>query len=483
MLTNLSVNAAETVAKSFKARGLSLSAKEDTVLSTLNSTAIGAEVFLNVKHQGSIVDLSSIITDSKAAGPDGGSEHCAVQEELVNRNCEVLTGLMGLVRSDLMGTTKEIIEDYDIFMNAAALKISEPFALIPNTYHRIWGSNQLFGYVERFENTPFVSYRVSQAFPNVATYDLLAMMKTGVASIDALITEWVEDQPDGKLMSVWENVFISRVWHIGRQTGSNHVSENGMDRNDNLMAFFIANGMEKAMPNELNMSLDTLRLICSEVRSGAGRVVTSELKRRETDIRRNNLVYTVKTLPDKYNPDGKRTVFVNNDVYQKFLEEGGSTESIYGAILNGGKVEYDAIKGNQPFLEGLYLKTLKLYNQQSKSVVFNATKDCIRMAFTKYVNSATEEQLPAGKGEVHSVMQKCVSNILPIDTTDIPVLIRDLVCDVLFCDTNAKMFLTSMDVAEIENPDLNPREYALLAFIDLQARWVSDQIKTKKSLN
>lgn len=98
---------------------------------------------------------------------------------------------------------------------------------------------------------------------------------------------------------------------------------------------------------------------------------------------------------------------------------------------------------------------------------------------TRYINEQDEERLVRPKADLHAKTVSVLSTMQPKDFSDDLTALRRLVCEVLYAHTNARMVLDAMDTAEMENPEMNARECALLACIDLVARWMAAQINVK----
>lgn len=480
MITESVFNAAKEITSALKARGLRVIPKEGSVITVLDQSTISATAVVNATTQSSLLNAENIIADSRATGSDGGVRHDEVLSQIGDNESKVLTSLLSLCRTELKADTLEVIEMFDREMDGMSVKIDDPYSVVPNVYHRLWGLTQFQMLVDRYKNTPFEVFRFGGEFPEMEEFDLLKYLRVGVTSIDEVINDWIHDRPAGRIAEVYKRVFVNKTAFAGRQVMTTGLTEDGFDRNDVLTVMLLAQGMLKNIPDNVNIPLSTLENILANVMASSGRIVNQILARREYDDKANLLIHKTELVAGVNNKFTRTLIHVNNDVYQRYLEEGYSVDAIYGAVQTKSSISYDYIVANQSKLVGAFERFKRIYNQELGSVLLAGKKEALRLAFTKFINKLEEDKLPADRAQVHGHATKCVQALEAIDIQDMPRAIRDLVCDVMYPTTNAKLFLHAMDTAEIENPGLTPREYALLAQIDLVARMVAANLKAVK---
>lgn len=479
MLTEYSLDTARTLVSRMGQKGFDLKAVEDSPLHLLNNLTIGTKAILEASTQTTELPVVGLLDESKRQSLDGMFEHDEAMKLYVENGGKAITDIMSVARNGVMGDAKQVLEIYNELIDDVALEIKEPFNLIPNNYSNIWGLSQFSLIIERFENVAYKQVDIPSGFPEIDEYDLKQLLKFNIRSMDETLEKWIEDQTIEKLMNVYNRLFVSRTWDPSRPLNVLYKTDQGMERSDILAAYLISLNMVEVLVDKVDLPLAQLENLATNLMSTTGRNLNQILKRRESDVKLGTLIYNVTIEQDKYSKEGKRTVYVNGDVYDQFMKDEGSNGAIYGAILNGGGMSLKYIKENQSRLEDLYSKRKELHNQESSSLVFAAKKDVIKIAMSRFIAQSDDDNLPALKGRVQEVLALKVNELEPKDLVDVPVAIRDLVCTVLYPNSNAKAFLNAMDTAEVENGGLCSREYAFLSGIDLVARWLADQIKTK----
>jgi hypothetical protein len=479
MITEKVLEAVTPLCRQLCDDGHNLSAAQGTPLGELVSSNLSASAYALASSPEAPIPSGMLLDDSKLRGVSGEVEHDVAMNELVNLASKAITGNFDLARNGVIPAVKQVHDEYSTFMRAMEVDAKQPVSIVPNVYHDIWSNPQLQGLVERFENVALSEAKTTVSFPMIDGSALVEMLKTGIDSFDGVVQDWFENQPIDKPMQTYHKVFVGGA-PVGRQTNAVHRTPEGdLDRNDLLLVFMIASNFEEHMPDGMTVELDRVRLILSRIREQAGRAINAEFKRRDRDRRIKNLVYRVAKYDWEYTTDGRTTVMVNNDVYKAFLEEGGTPEAIYGAVVTGGSTEYHSLVENKEVNEKRWAKYAALHSQKVAAQIYTSQREAARRAMTKFINDQDVEELPLDRVDMHQRVLKVLGGMNPKDFQDDLTAIRCLVCDVLYAHTNVRMVLDAMDAAGTNDPNMNARECALMSVIDLVARWMASQINVK----
>lgn len=450
----------------------------ESVLFELTKVSISPASAISASTSESPVAVNQLLSDSRRPGADGTVEHDMAMADAVEMVAVGVRASLDLARNSVVPTTREVYELYGARMEEMAIDASRPVTIVPNVYHDVWAAPQLEGLVDRFANVPLNEYRMRGSLPMITGQEVMAMIKTGIESLDIELMDWVENREPEWALEVYRAVFVDKQHAIGRPTNVMHQTDSGLDRNDLLLTFLIANGFESHMPDGVSLSLDELRNAMANMREQAGRAVASEIQRRARDVRNKVMVFSVQERDWEFSPKKGRTVVqVNNDVYLKYLEDGGSVESIYGAALMGEQMDYSRLVNEAERYVKHWQKFIGLHNQRVSAQIWQTQREAARVAIAQYINAQEQDDLPEPKEHLHQKAIESLAECQPKDFNDEMVAIRCLVCDVFYHHSNAKMVLNAMDAAEQDNPEMTPRECALYATIDLLARWMASQIQ------
>lgn len=479
MITEKVLEAVTPLAQRLSDNGHNLSAAQGTPLGDLVAANLSASAYTLASSPEAPIPSNLLLDDSKRRGASGDVDHDEAMKQLVALASDAVTGNFHLARNIVVPTTKAVHDKFVASMRAMEIDAKKPVGIVPNVYHDIWSNPQLQGLVDRFENVALNEAKTTFALPMIDGMALMEMLKTGIDSFDSVVIDWFENQPVEKPLETYRKVFIEGA-PIGRQTNAVHVTpEGGLDRNDLVLVFLIASNFEEHMPDGITVPLDGLRLILSRLREQAGRAIGAEFKRRDRDRQIKNLVYRVARYDWEYASEGRTSVMVNNDVYKTFLEAGGTPEAIYGAVVSGGSTEYHSLMESKDLNEKRWAKHAALHTQRVSAQIYTSQREAARLAMTSYINDQDEDDLPMARADLHQRTLTVLGGMNQKLFQDDLSAVRCLVCDVLYAHTNVKMVLDAMDSAGMEDPDMNARECALMAVIDLVARWMSAQINVK----
>jgi hypothetical protein len=471
MLHQQSVHAVELLAANLTEEGVAIKAIPGTPLSELMARSVDGMG----KTASDSVRASSIPLES--GGPSG---HDLVMAEAVELGAKISIASFDLARNTIQPLVLSFIDNYNVTLGGVVTQIPMPVSIIGNTYHRIWASPILGELVAKFANMPADIRPFTLDLPSVNLETIRSFLRTGITQFDNLVESWFDDLPLELVETTWSSVFVTHQMKMGRRTNARHLLDdsNIMNRDSILLCFLIAKGMERAIPDEFNVSLEKLQSELAHLAAQTGRAITAEITRRQVDNTANTLVINIQRNGGQYGTEATTTVFVNNDVYLRFLEEPtGDMDSIRGVAATGGTdYGYRSLLDNAARNKEAWTRMLNLYNQRIAANRFTIQREALMLTFTRYLNSKTVEDLPADKSILHPLLKTLINDLKPQAMLDTNATIRDLTCDLLFADTNAKMFFCAMDTVEMENPGMSVREVALGAYLEVMAQWLAAQM-------
>lgn len=453
----------------------------NTVLHDLINANVSVNTWAKVESPDQVWSISDIIDDSKRQDDEGNYPHDEAVEEAACTVADIVKGNHIVAKNEVIPKTLEVHELYSRLMEDRVTNIQTPALIMPNVYHDVWSNDHLSGLVKRFKGIAFKDYATPKSFPSLDEPTLREMLNTGLSSLDEDIESWYQQLPDEKLQSTYRAVFIEKH-PIGRTVNSQHVVPNTpFNREDLLIAHLISLNFEDKLPDNVNIGLDELREILVNIRSATGHAINRVFDQRSRDIRTKQLAFKLDRYDWEFNTgDGKRRVIhVNNDVYLDYLKNGGSPEAVLGSAMLDSLESYDSIMDNKESFEKQWNRRLAYHKQELGAHLYRAQRECVLLAMTRWINEQDQETLPVDRSIIHKQVEEGVSQLEPSAFEDDILVIRCLICDVLYSETDVKMFLSAMDTAELNDPDLEPRELALQATVDMVCRWMASQMELK----
>lgn len=487
MLTRSSADAVEPIVEQINNTGQKLESAEGSMLEELVHECISAGTMLDIERlcmdESDAISVGShnLVEDSRKQNAAGYNDHDLILEQSSAQLAESMRAVLHTARNEIIPKAKEVYSDYETQLQRMEQEYESPVVIIKNSYHPIWLSSQLAALIERYENTPLNPYRFETIMPALDGAKIHELLYTGIDSLDEMIEDYVNDLPEQKVVETYRAVFVDQRLAIGKETNARHqLNEwvNG-DRNTNLITYLLTQGLERNPPEDLNISLDQLRLYLARMLEQSGRAIAAELRRRERDQRNRVLVFDQSVTLRQDRPQ-QHYLYVNEHVFHTYLNDGGSEEALKGALLSDSDMGYRHILDNKEQFEKAWYKHLGFHNQKVSAKMYHAKREALRQSMTKAINAIPDEELPCARQTLHNRLLEHLGVYEAKHFADELVLIRNLIARVIYArHPMSLMVLKAMDQAEADNPEFSARECALFAVIDLMARWCARQIEVR----
>lgn len=207
------------------------------------------------------------------------------------------------------------------------------------------------------------------------------------------------------------------------------------------------------------------------------------MQQRETNISSQRLLIT-KSVADEdsryFDPKAYATVLVNGDLYNEYLESGGTPEALLGlGVIGSNAYSIKDILGQQEHLISGYNSFMDNATTRFQSEYAERARDIVRHTILGEVDNLSEAQLnpDLDVGQLKSKINEYVSGYPRIGISEnLYISIRDMVANTVFAHTDALPFITRMDeYANQRDGDMDPRVQACHAGIDLLVNNLLDQ--------
>lgn len=475
MISQTAYDIAETIHGSSE---LPLRPVQDTTLATLVRANISAHTYAMASTPDTPMDVSVIKQDSERKEHDGTEIHGEALAEAITEAAKIVSANIQLAKNHAIVDAKTVHGYYDSIIADRLPDVHNIATMVTHRWDDVWSNSHLPGLVARFENVAVQEYVVPTGIPSVSEGQIKEMLKTGIQTLDEDIELMCKNLSDGELGASYDRVFRSSAT-IGRPVTPSHVvADSNLTAIDYLLAHLISINFEKNLPEETTLSLNTIRLIMTTVRKITGNAIIRAMQMRDRNIKYKTLAYRTEKA-DYSVGAGRPTVYLNYDVYSKFMAEGGKPEHIYGALLAGDKMDFDVILSKRDRYERIYHQKSAALKQETSARIFKAQREALLHAITRFINEKADgdEAIDISRAELHLCARQAIAAIdKPSCFEDTWKLVRDVVCDVFYCETDVKDFLSAWDTVE-DGDDLDPRECALYATVDYVSRWIASQIE------
>lgn len=487
MISGLALKKAVEMLEAFGS-DVSLVAKPNSVICNVART----NVPMHMRHSAKPIavegqDSSRILDDSKLTDDHGHCEHTEAMRCSVKDAAEVMVANRQLAAGTVAPLIREIYQSYNDGLEKLMGGTDPIGQVVINSYHDIWSNDFIAGLARRYKTSDSTSYKNAVAFPDQSDNVLLECMKLDSPSVNGVLGDWLEDMGIDKIRKVFNSVFraTGNAITIGSHSGARHVNTQGMDRNDNLIAFLIARNLGNHIEGETSVPYATIKNALSKAEYAAGHAVYMELEQRRLIKERKALIYDARKSSKKTfsgSIETSHVIMVNGDVLQDYVSAGGSTEAIIGAVMGKGSSMFSDIIANKAEYEKRHQAEINIRNRARANDTRTIKIIALKNALRKFNATLEDDDKFTGLGvkQADTLVDEYISRVEQFSNDDDECMIRKAVCNIYYPRTNVGLFMEIMtevgNTSEIEDP----REAAFIASLELLAKWFASQIDIKR---
>lgn len=387
-----------------------------------------------------------------------------------------------LARNVVNPAIAAVVEAVEAAQKQAATAMATVLSIVPDQYESIWSSTLLDSMVERYKDTPALSNAVMPNIHPLLTDDAIrALLKTGAGRFDKEVEAWVEEIGIETVIDVYRSYFsvnsqsglddADTVTPIGYAMGMTPEA-----RRKTLIIHLLARRLSANVLEGIEMELNDYRELMAGVIEQSGRGVCRILETRTRNRLQKRMITRWPQEGAEYMvsyPEAAQ-IEVNNDLYEEWLERGGRPEILYGSFITDRNENPETLlaKGAEYVLA--WSRRAALVRSAQRSDGFNTTLSALRASITTQINTMSDDHLVEGsRGPLHERLLAALETLSIGQAGQLYECVKSLVCHVMFPHTDARLILDTIDRIGSDNPDLDIREVALLAAIDILTRWVS----------
>lgn len=473
MLLENTLWAVQPLAEKLEKSGITLVPYGETPLSALINASDPTALVSPIGPNDSPVQyFDGLLKGSSYRGVDGLVKHDVVMDEVVKVIARTVGQNLDVARNQVNPIIKKVVEDVQKGIGTRQASLTQKLAVVPDFFASIWDSPVVDGMVNRYTETP-----VSDAPMNFSIeqpVNIEEALRSGAGRFDEEIKAFLDTLPIGYAAKVWDEAFNGSN---GAMTLTQLVNVGSRDRDAILILHLFARRMLNQVPEGVRTDLSTFRDNMASVVEQSGRAIARILEKRQLDLQRKNLVISYPSLPYEMLRDGDGIIRVNGVVYNQWLEAGGKPEALFGAFLSDKMRTYDGLLTHTPELCKIWEREERVLGIKARSDAMTNAIASIRDAITSVINDIPEDQLMVSRSVMHERLMESLTYINAKRLEDIYTLCRKIVCRVIFPHTDAEKILNTIDELANANPEMEIREVALLATVDVVTDWICQLFK------
>lgn len=302
--------------------------------------------------------------------------------------------------------------------------------------------------------------------------ELVSNLFTGAASVDEEIRTWIGTVDIEFLRTIWNGYFNSRQVSTSLLYGTAYS-----DVLNGALAMYLYSRRLTNSPAAIEgMSTLTYKSRVSAIEYHSGAVICQYLSELEQAGRAERLIMEKSQI-------GK-TVCVYGPVMDLFLEKGGSIEVLLGMVVgNLNAISVTSITGISDQALQAWNRYVALANYNNKKNRVEILRNIYTGEFvTQMSNLGTFEKEyhdahPGAADVAYKRARDYISELSEEELENVAAVAMTVIAKYRFGYTNAHQILCDIEEAMKSNPNLDPREAANIAVINLVSDYVSSQLQ------
>lgn len=437
--------------------------------------------------------VRKVAEDIQKTEPNGVTvRHDTVIAEAVRVVSQAIRGNVSVAQNIVLPVVKSAWESVVQTMKDVESNFRIVLSVSPDVLGDVWNDAALLESVERYRDSLGVGDAPILSVHKPRTQDeIFDLLKTGSARFDKLLRSYAEQLNSQatfmSVVSIYNNYFVNgRYDETAIPVLDNNYTPSVNDfmgttpyeRTRTLLIHFIAKSLRASPDEGIDMSAQDYDHQMSRLIADTGRGIIRVLERRERDIRAKKLVFS-------YPYDGSETnssnpsdavIRVNPEVYNDWLKAGGRPEVLFGAFVTDYNTNYtELLEKADDYISAWGRRRAVLLSGQ-ESAKMHVLIGAVRTAVEKVIREMDKDHLPEdGNERMSERLREELKNIRLTQMDDLYVLVRQVVCHVIFPNKQALDILERMDKIALDNPDIPIREVATAAVIDILTSWIADQ--------
>lgn len=457
-------------------------AKQNTPISTLVDPVIAPALFYDdVSPDFESVNSITSMLERNAQVPDGTDAYDLSLQNFVSLSSEAIRRTAYLTKSVALPVIEEITIKAEEKLNEVTGGVGLALNILPDTQGNILTNPVLVSAIEPFTsvagpNTPTINVHAPRD-----SAQLVELIRVGVEDFDKEIEEWVATHLSSDLLvTIYKRIFST----ASLETSMINVFD-GEARSypEALICFLICRGLTVNHDDDINMSSSTYDLGMAMISNYAA-MVLKRAKRQLDRSDKNEKVVLRYPRPGEeltYDSPEKGIIVVNQSVYAKFLEEGGSPEVIMGSYLTGrAESKVDLLADREMYVKHYNMRIMKLRSDSRLRAIISMRKTLERLVADEIVltmDDVGENGLWKGikidQVAAQRKLRYAIDRIRLEDLDDMYSAVRNIVLSVFFADTDVPKLIEHIDANSVEGVEMST--VINVALIDYIVDWFMHQ--------
>lgn len=469
MISQNSQSAAAPLVEKLTANNLVARPLSGTPVEVLAACKEPLSLVENADQNGATTDLCQCNTE----------EHAKALDYLTEIGSNSVRNTLFTAKNVVVPLIQQLVDGYEKYVGDTINGATNNMIVKPVFNHRIWNNPVISSLCEKYDGVPLSKVQLTVKFPSKTTEELQMLVKTGVDKFDKELEDFITNVNGQYGFDLLDDVYKT-IFSFESTKGISNLDDainpfNG-NRNAALLTLLLSSRLMVNVPEGMDAALSQYQAYVSAIVEQSGRSVCRIMQVMETEEKNKSLIISYPSIPFG-NPYVESVIEVNGNVYNKWLQEGGSPEILFGAYATTTERSYSTLLENKETYLSAWDREKKLIENKLRIEMRTIKSTALRKAFFEVISGLSEEQKRLSNVDMITLADNIIDNMGDGSYGHIYKYARRLVCRGIFPSTDIEDLLIMIDDAAAANPGMEEREAALLATIEYVAGWVASQVK------
>lgn len=482
MLSKQSLDAAESLLPVLENNRIELTPCPDTplgVVSGITSTPLNPSVKKdNEEGAGIFFMAADLLEQSQIRNAMGYSDHDAAMEEIISEAAAAIGIAQDIARNKVNPAIRRVVSEVERRLAQEGDSDTYSVQIQPRYHHKVWKNPALEAMVENYADASLMPLLREHPRNLVVADDLdySKIFKSGFTELDENLQDILDELSEVNAQELVGAFYFGL--NNGRTVGDLIQELSSSAPFKLILLHIVTLHFEANAATTDGASLAEFEGYNVQLKIITAKAIAERIRLLDKAVARKRLVISYPHSASIRTENSSRPAFVvvNHNVYLKFLDAGGTPETLLGAAIDDKETNFDQLIAEKSRYERQWARFQDLENLTRKNRVFNHTRGYLESAMHKEIDESEPDIFPHTQDEMKSRLKDCIGKLDDDCVDNLYIVARELVCKCIYFHTNALELLKEFDrVAEGQEIEDN-LEVAFAVAVNYAADWVASQI-------
>lgn len=412
-------------------------------------------------------------SQQQAYAEEGKSHHCIEIDAVVKSSARRVRALLDLARNYVNPMVEQVITDINQEYSRRLEKVAVNLEVVTSKQNPLYKNESIRDLASTRSKDIGKQLVERPSYYNDFINDKINYISTAVVGLEAEVAMFFGQKGEQYLDNIFDRYFLkASPWEVS------------VEDEDALAVLLFCHKLAYDRDSENfieDASLGQVREALERLANIAANKLKAQFVKFDRREKNKRLIVSYPEPDQKLTNRGKSQplqIVVEEDLYNDFLQTGGSPDILCGAYIVDQEREVDNLLANQTKYIDRWQRRVNHIRQTNEQAKFDILKRTIVNSLNKQLGEDFEqaEGVPFDRTDVMNKVTTYLADLSPLAVNNpYPIILR-IVTLFVFQNQHAERFLLDMQEINKHNPELDMRHVAAQATLNYIVNWVRSQI-------